>query len=89
VQADAGPDLTAKNFQILSITGKGSNDPAVNSQLQFEWSQVAGMPVAILDKTKATARVILVREQTITLRLKVTTPDNKTSFDDVNITVTP
>jgi len=89
VQADAGPDLTAKNFQIFSITGKGSNDPAVNSQLQFEWSQVAGMPVAILDKTKATARVILVREQTITLRLKVTTPDNKTSFDDVNITVTP
>ncbi|MDP1699224.1 MAG: M36 family metallopeptidase [Xanthomonadaceae bacterium] len=89
VQADAGPDLTAKNFQIFAITGKGSDDPAVNSQLQFEWSQVAGMPVAILDKNKATARVILVREQTITLRLKVTTPDNKTSFDDVNITVTP
>lgn len=89
VQADAGPDLTAKNFQIFAITGKGSDDPAVNSQLQFEWSQVAGMPVAILDKDKATARVILIREQTITLRLKVTAPGGKTSFDDVNITVTP
>lgn len=89
VQADAGPDLTAKNFQIFSITGKGSDDPAVNSQLQFEWSQVAGLPVAILDKTKATARVILIREQTITLRLKVTAPGGKTSTDEVNITVTP
>ena len=89
VQADAGPDLTAKNFQIFAITGKGSDDPAVNNQLQFEWSQVAGLPVAILDKNKATARVILVREQTITLRLKVTAPGGKTSFDDVNITVTP
>ncbi|PKM05771.1 MAG: aldo/keto reductase [Gammaproteobacteria bacterium HGW-Gammaproteobacteria-4] len=89
VQADAGPDLTAKNFQIFAITGKGSDDPAVNSQLQFEWSQVAGIPVAILDKDKATARVILIREQTITLRLKVTAPGGKTSFDDVNITVTP
>jgi len=89
VQADAGPDQTISNFQIYPITGKGSDDPAINSQLQFEWSQVSGFPVAILNKNSASAKLIVIRPQTFTLRLKVTAPGGKTSFDDVNITVTP
>jgi len=77
---------------LFSITGKGSDDPAINSQLKFEWSQVAGMPVALLNRNSATTQVILlsaVRPQTITLRLSVIDQDGTASFDDVNITVTP
>lgn len=89
VQANAGPDQTISNFQIFSITGTGSDDPDVNSTLTFEWSQVDGLPVAILNKNSATAKLIIVRPQTFTLRLKVTAPDGTMSTDDVQITVTP
>lgn len=89
IQADAGPDRTISNFQIYPITGKGSDDPDINSTLQFAWSQVDGLPVVILDKDKPTARLVIVRPQTFTLRLQVTAPDGSVSTDDVQITVNP
>lgn len=91
LQADAGPDITAVEGQIIDIpAATGSSDPVFNATLSFDWTQVAGMPVAILKSNTATPKVVLARigvDRTVTLRVKATDPNGKTSTDELNINI--
>jgi hypothetical protein len=91
LQAEAGPDITAVEGQIINIpAATGSSDPAFNATLSFDWTQVAGTPVAILKSNTAAPKVVLARlgvSRTVTLRLKVTDPNGKSSTDELNINI--
>jgi len=93
LQANAGPDISAQEGQIITLpAATGSTDPAFNATLTFDWTQVAGTPVAILKANTAAPKVILAAlgvARTVTLRVKVTAPDGKTSTDDLNINIQP
>jgi hypothetical protein len=91
LQADAGPDISVVEGQIIDIpAATGSSDPVFNATLSFDWTQVAGTPVAILKSNTATPKVVLARigvDRTVTLRVKVTDQNGKTSTDELNINI--
>ena len=87
---DAGPDQTVNEATQVTLDGSGSSDPDGNA-ISFEWEQLSGPLVTIVDPISAVASFIAPRvdaDTVLVFRLKVS--DEVTQSDDqVSITVLP
>ena len=87
--ANAGPDQTVDEGDPVSLDGTASSDPQGDA-LNFTWTQMAGLPVALTGANTATPSLMAPygsMNQTLTFELIV---DDSTAFSDpdtVDITV--
>ncbi len=72
--ARAGPDLTVKGGAKVALNGLGSADPD-GDPLKYEWTQIRGQRVSLLDPNSATATFIAPKvsaKRLLQFRLSVT-----------------
>ncbi len=94
--ADAGPDQTKDEGELVTLNGTKSMDPDIGDSLIFNWTQTQGPAVALSDASSATPDFPAPLVPTCTplaFRLLVTDDDNPSGAnlmsdtDDVVITV--
>lgn len=87
--ADAGPDATVDEFASVTLDGTNSVDPD-GAALSFEWQQIAGPEVTLLDTTTATPTVIappVDANATATFELVVRAGSRESLADSVDVTI--
>lgn len=85
--ADAGPDQIGAAAGTITLNGSGSSDPEGDT-LTYEWTQVAGPPVAISGKNSAIATFTAAQNQSYSFRLTVRDPGGMTSSATTTVTTT-
>ena len=88
--ADAGPDQTATQNQLVTLDGSGSHDPD-HDPLTYQWTQTQGTAVALsdthVDKPTFTAPYVGSSGETLTFRLTVTDPTGLEATDTTSVNV--
>ena len=88
--ANAGANLATSSNQLVFLYGGGSFDPD-DTGLVYEWAQLSGPPVSLLDTSFPTARFVapLVAGSKV-LEFGLTVSDGQlSSQDEVSVTVAP
>ena len=88
--ANAGPDQTVEAGSTLTLAGSGSD--ADGSIARYQWTQMAGTTVSLLNADQASASFVAPTGNasvTLTFRLTVTDDDGATASDEVSVTVQP
>ena len=86
--ADAGFSLLAEENEEVLLVGSGSDNDG--SIIEYEWSQVSGMPVSLSAPNLQTASFIspfVSENQTLVFELKVTDDDGSSSTDEVTVEI--
>jgi hypothetical protein len=89
--AAAGPDLTVKSGETVTLDGSGSSDPD-GSVAAHHWEQTSGPQVALLNETSAKTQFIapeVSAQASLAFRLTVTDDAGLTASDTVKVTVKP
>jgi hypothetical protein len=88
--ADAGPDQSVSEFDLVTLDGSNSSDP-LGKNLSFQWEQTAGTIVVMSDPTSVqptfTAPDVDPSGETLTFNLRVTNDENLESTDTVSVMV--
>ena len=87
--ADAGPDQTVDEGDLVALDGTGSSDPQ-GDPLTYGWSQVAGPAVVLDDATSATPSFtapFVSANETLTFELVVDDGTEVSEPDTVDVTV--
>ena len=88
---DAGPDQQVAGGDTVTLTGSLSR-PGIAGQLQFVWSQKAGLPATLSGINSATVSFVAPEpaDTTVTLLFELTVTDgDSVASDEVQITVSP
>jgi len=88
--ADAGPDQSVSEFDLVTLDGSSSSDP-LGKNLSFQWEQTAGTIVVMSDPTSVqptfTAPDVGPSGETLTFNLTVNNDENLESTDTVSVMV--
>jgi len=88
--ADAGPDQTVDEEQVVGLDGQNSNDPDTDP-ITFDWLQTAGPFVELSDPTSATptfsAPTVIAGTETLMFELTVRDVLDASATDSVILTV--
>ncbi len=88
--ANAGPDQTVQENALVQLNGSTSSDPN-NDPLYYQWQQMGGMPVTLLNGNAAYPSFVapygLTSNQILTFSLVVSDGSLSSSADSVNVTV--
>lgn len=88
--ADAGPDRTVTETNVVTLDGSGSSDPE-GGALSYFWSQIGGAPVALSSATAVrptfAAPEIGTVDVVLSFELTVTDAGGLRNSDRVNVTV--
>jgi lysophospholipase L1-like esterase len=88
--ADAGPDQTVSEFDLVTLDGSSSSDPN-DKNLSFQWEQTTGTIVVMSDPTSAqptfTAPDVDPSGETLEFNLTVNNDENLESTDTVSVMV--
>jgi hypothetical protein len=88
--ADAGPDQSVDEYEIVTLDGSGSTDPK-SGTLTYQWVQTAGTPV-ILSNYQAVqptfdAPAVALSGELLSFKVIVSNADGLESTDTVDITI--
>jgi hypothetical protein len=88
--ADAGPDQSVSEFNLVTLDGSSSSDPN-DKNLSFQWEQTTGTIVVMSDPTSVqptfTAPDVGPSGETLTFNLTVNNDENLESTDTVSVMV--
>jgi phosphatidylserine/phosphatidylglycerophosphate/cardiolipin synthase-like enzyme len=90
--ADAGPDQTVNEETSVTLSGANSSDPDSSiGSLEFEWTQMSGVPVILQNSHSITpsfiAPNVISTSDSLVFRLEVTDTFGSTDIDDMTVVV--